>query len=168
MKKWRLKWKNHFFKICLWLVCGCLGADFNHFRNVSDHFWSTSDRFKPTGINYKQILKKWKFWFFSSEISSLIGSRVGGLVRIFPVYEGFKVELLQKICKSIHDVLSRMSALHSDDSISAFKNIGISWLQKVLALWMSPDELGSASKTSLERFRGFWLSKPISERQNFL
>ena len=68
----------------------------------------------------------------------------------FPVYESFKVELLQKICKSIHDVLSRMSALHSDDSISAFKNIGISWLQKVLALWMSPDELGNASKMSLE------------------
>ena len=78
----------------------------------------------------------------------------------FPVYESFKVELLQKICKSIHDVLSRMSALHSDDSISAFKNIGISWLQKVLALWnrlRKPKStkslqarLGSTSKLILE------------------
>ena len=106
-KSWKNDEKSKFsffqnlFMVGLWL----LGSRFQPFRNVSDHFWSTSDRFKPTGINYKQILKKWKFWFFWSEISSLIGSRVGGLGRIFPVYEGFKVELLQKICKSIHDPL---------------------------------------------------------------
>ena len=55
------------FMVDLWV----LGSRFQPFRNVSDHFWSTSGRFRLSMIHYKQILKKWTFWFFSSKISSL-------------------------------------------------------------------------------------------------
>ncbi len=59
---------QNLFMVDLWV----LGSRFQPFRNVSDHFWSTSGRFRLSRINYKQIFKKWKFRFFSSKISSLI------------------------------------------------------------------------------------------------
>ena len=111
-------------------------------------------RANPTEVNHECSYRffvtapLWNsnIWFFHRKFLLWAVSQSWRAGEDFWIYESFKVELLQKICKSIHDVLSRMSALHSDDSISAFKNIGISWLQKVLALWMSPD----APKMSLE------------------
>ena len=61
-KKMKKSLFQKLFMVDLWV----LGSRFQPFRNVSDHFWSTSGRFRLSRINYKQIFKKWKFWFFSS------------------------------------------------------------------------------------------------------
>ena len=128
------KMKNHFFKICLWLICGYLGADFNHFGTFLITFEAL-----PVDLDSRSTTDKfWKseiFIFFHRKFLLWVVSQSWRAGEDFPVYESFKVELLQKICKSIHYVLSRMSPLHSDDSMSAFKNIGFTKRFQVSALW---------------------------------